>query len=135
MKLFITHTFKGLENKTEIENLCQIVREAGWEDYSFVRDDENYTKKYQDPQEMMQAAQKAISGCDALLFDLTDPSVGKAIEAGIAYQLNKKIIVILEKGFEKRNTVLGIADIFIEYGQIEDIKAPLHNYLLQVKSK
>jgi nucleoside 2-deoxyribosyltransferase len=135
MKLFITHTFKGLENKPEIENLCRIVAQSGWQDYSFVRDAENYTKKFSSPKEMMLGAKKAISECDALLFDLTDPSVGKAIEAGIAFQLEKKIIVIVKKDAEKRNTILGIADIFIEYDQIEDIEIPLTNYLLLVKSK
>jgi nucleoside 2-deoxyribosyltransferase len=135
MKLFITNTFKGLDNKPEIEKLCKIIKQSGWEDYSFVRDAENYTKKFSSSKEMMLAAKKAIDKCDALLFDLTDPSVGKAIEAGIAFQLGKKIIVIVKKDAEKRNTVLGIADLLIEYDQIKDIKTPLANYLLQVKSK
>lgn len=135
MKLFITYTFKGVENKPEIEKLCQIVHESGWEDYSFVRDVENYSKTFSSPQEMMAAAKKAIGECDALLFDLTDPSVGKAVEAGIAYQLNKKIIVIFKKGSEKRNTILGIANLIVEYDQIEDIKTNLTNFLLLIKSK
>lgn len=133
MKIFITHTFKGTENKTEIEELCQIVHDSGWEDYSFVRDAENYTKKFSTSKEMMLAAKKAISERDVLLFDLTDPSVGKAIEAGIAYALGKKIIVIIQNNAEKRNTVLGIADLVIEYNNIEDIKIPLTNYLSKLK--
>ncbi len=133
MKIFITHTFKGIENKTEIEELCQIVHDSGWEDYSFVRDAENYTKKFSTSKEMMFAAKEAISKCDALLFDMTDPSVGKAIEAGIAYSLGKKVIVIFQKNAEKRNTILGIADLIVEYDQIEDIKLPLTNYLSTLK--
>lgn len=130
MKIFVTHTFKGIENKAEIENLCRIVRESGAVDFSFVRDVEHYQKIFNNPHNMMSEAKEAISSCNALLFDLTDPSVGKAIEAGIAYQLNKKIIVISKIGSEKRNTVLGIADVFIEYDQIEDIKTPLTQFII-----
>jgi nucleoside 2-deoxyribosyltransferase len=135
MKIYITHTFKGTENKPEIENLCRIVRESGAVDFSFIRDVENYQKIFTDPHDIMSQAKKAITDCDALLFDTTDLSPGKAIEAGIAYQLNKKIIVIFKKGSEKWNTVLGIANLVIEYDQIEDIKTPLVNYLLSIQTK
>lgn len=129
MKIYITHTFRGIDNKTEIENLCRIVHECGAQDFSFIRDIEKYQKIYNNPHELMLKAKELIAICDALLFDMTDPSVGKAIEAGIAYQLGKKIIVISKIGSEKRNTVLGIADVYTEYNQIEDIKPPLTTFI------
>lgn len=91
MKIFITHTFKGIENKLEIEELCQIIRDSGWQDYSFVRDAENCSKDFfKNESDLMLAAKKEINNCDALLIDITDPSLGKGIEAGIAYSLGKK---------------------------------------------
>lgn len=134
MKIFITHTFKGIENKLEIEELCQIVRDSGWQDYSFVRDAENYSKDlFKNETDLMLAAKKEISNCDALLIDITDPSLGKGIEAGIAYSLGKKIIVIIKNGSEPRRTAFGIADLIVEYDDINDIKLPLTNYLSTLK--
>ena len=136
MKLFITHTFKGDQNRSEIEQLCSVVRSAGWEDYCFVRDAENYSKDvFSNPKELMLAAKEAIKSCDALLMDITDPSLGKGIEAGIAFDLAKKIIVIKKKSAEVRRTAYGIADLVVEYQKIEDIISPLNNYLLSIKHK
>ena len=46
MKIYITITFKGEENKDEIEHLCLAVRRGGFEDFCFVRDIENYKKVF-----------------------------------------------------------------------------------------
>lgn len=136
MKLFITHTFKGEQNRAEIEELCSAVRSSGWEDYSFVRDAENFSAlKSPTPVELMTAAKKAVESCDALILDITDPSLGKGIEAGIAYESGKKIIVIIKKGAEIRRTAYGIADLVVEYQKIEDIISPLNSYLLSIKHK
>ena len=129
MKLFITHTFKGNENKSEIENLCNLVNQSGWQDFSFIRDVENFQKKFQNSKTLMSTARQAITECDALLFDLSDPSVGKGIELGIAYRLGKKIIIIKKPDTEIRNTVIGCADLVIDYTDISQITKPLSEYL------
>ena len=135
MKVFITHTFKGSDNKAEIEELCKIIRESGAQDYSFVRDNEKYSKEaYPNVKSLMKNAKKAINECDALLIDITDPSLGKGIEAGIAYQSGKKIIVLLKNGAEVRRTAFGIADVVIRYDQIQDILLPLTNFVSQINN-
>lgn len=53
MRIFITATFKGEEDKTDVEQMCAMVREAGFEDFSFIRDIENYQKIFSDPKELM----------------------------------------------------------------------------------
>ena len=66
-------------------------------------------------------ARQEISGCDALLIDLTDKSTGRAIEAGMAFSMGKKIIVIAKEGTLLKDTAKGIADSIIEYNKIDDI--------------
>ena len=58
MKVFITASFG--DSKENIENLCEIVRTSGFEDFSFIRDVENYKKVFSDPKELMSRAKKEI---------------------------------------------------------------------------
>ncbi|MFZ2188735.1 MAG: hypothetical protein WAV73_04195 [Candidatus Moraniibacteriota bacterium] len=131
MKIFITAQFRQGENKLEIEHLCNLVREAGFEDFCFIRDVENYQKIFDDSRELMIRARQEISGCDALLIDLTDKSTGRAIEAGMAFSMGKKIIVIAKKGTLLKDTAKGIADLIIEYDKIDDIVSGLKNMLAE----
>ncbi|MBI4128030.1 MAG: hypothetical protein HY459_03075, partial [Parcubacteria group bacterium] len=98
MKLFITASFQNGANKNEIEHLCELTRQAGFEDFCFMRDVEHYQKVFNNPKELMQRSKDEISKADALLIDMTDKPTGRAIEAGIAFTLNKKVIVIAKQG-------------------------------------
>ena len=129
MKLFITASFKGDENKQEIERICGLTKEAGFEDFCFIRDIENYQKTFSDGKKLMQRAKEEIGKSDALLIDLTNKPTGRAIEAGIAFALNKKIIIIAQKGTTMKETATGIADLVIEYSLIADIVPPLAEWL------
>lgn len=131
MKLFITASFKGDENKQEIKHLCNLTKEAGFEDFCFVRDIENYQKTFSDAKKLMQTSREEIEKSDALLIDLTNKPTGRAIEAGIAFALNKKIVVIAQKGTTMKETAIGIADLVIEYSLIDDIVPPLREWLLK----
>ena len=121
MKLFITASFKNGANKEEIENLCRIVNEAGFVDFCFIRDVENYQKTFRDPGELMKRAKEEINKSDALLIDMTNKPTGRSIEAGMAYALDKKIIVIMKKGTVIKDTSRGIADAVIEYDVLDNI--------------
>lgn len=125
MKLFITASFKEGKNKEEIEHLCSIVKESGFRDFCFIRDVENYQKIFDDPKELMTKAKKEIIDSDALLIDMTYKPTGRAIEAGIAFSEEKKIITIMKKGTKIKDTTKGISDVIIEYENIEDIVKPL----------
>ena len=129
MKIFITSSFG--DSKEEIEKLCAIVKSAGFEDFSFIRDIENYQKIFEDPKDLMKRSEDEIKNCDALLSDMTDKPTGRAIEAGMAYSLGKKIIVIMKKGTAIKDTTRGIADAVIEYDVIENILPELKNIILK----
>lgn len=119
MRIFITVSFG--ESKEEIEQLCSLVKKAGFEDFCFVRDIEKYQKVFDNPKQLMQQAKEEIQKSDALLIDMSEKPTGRAIEAGIAYALNKKVIVIMKKGTQIKDTTRGIADEIIEYDKITDI--------------
>ena len=125
MKVFITASFKKGKNKEEIEFFCSLVNESGFEDFCFIRDIENYQKIFDDPKELMSRAKLEIKKCDVLLIDMTNKSTGRAIEAGIAFAQNKKIISIMKKGTKIKDTALGISNAVIEYDNIKDIVLPL----------
>ncbi len=135
MKLFITASFQNSDNKKEIEYLCGLIREAGFEDFCFIRDVENYQKMFGDPKELMQRAKHEINKSDALLIDMTDKPTGRAIEAGIAFALNKKVIVIAKKGTQIKDTTRGIASLVIDYDVISDIATPLKEWLFNIHEK
>ncbi len=132
MKLFITASFQGDDNKKEIEHLCELVKMIGFEAFCFIRDVENYKKIFDDPQELMQRTRDEISKSDALLIDVTDKPTGRAIEAGIAFALNKKVIVIAKKGTQMKDTTRGIASLVIEYDVIDDIVMPLKMWISNI---
>ncbi len=119
MRIFITISFG--DSKEKIEELCSLVKSAGFEDFCFIRDVENYQKVFDNPKDLMQRAKEEIQKSDALLIDMTDKPTGRAIEAGMAYVLNKKIIVIMKRETKIKDTTRGIADAIIEYDKITDI--------------
>ena len=128
MKIFITANFQQGRNKEEIEHLCHLVKSTGLEDFCFIRDVENYQKIFNNPQDLMQRAKEEISKSDALLIDVTNKPTGRAIEAGIAFSLNKKIIVIAKKGTKIKETTLGIATLVIKYEDLKEIVVPLRKW-------
>lgn len=128
-KVFITASFQNGENKEEIEELCSLVKEAGFIDFCFIRDVENYQKIFDKPKDLMNRALEEIKKCDYLLIDMTDKPTGRAIEAGIAYALNKKVIVIMKKGTQIKDTTKGIATTVIEYQDIKEITPELKNLI------
>jgi len=129
MKVYITASFKGFDNKNEIENLCSLVKESGFEDFCFIRVIENYQKIFNDVHELMQRAKDEIAKCDVLLIEYDGPAHGRMVELGIAYALNKKIILITKEGTFVKETILGVTNRIIEYKNLTDIVDPLSSLL------
>ena len=129
MKIYITAPFKGGDNKTEIETMCAIIKKSGFEDFCFIRDVENYQKVFHNAHELMQRAKEEIEKCDALLIDFDGPASGRMIELGIAYALNKKVVLITKRGSAVKETVSGVTDGIIEYETLEDIIQPMSKLL------
>ncbi len=131
MKIYITAPFKNGDNKEEIEKICSIVKKAGFKDFCFIRDIENYQKIFDDAHELMTRAKQEIEKCEALMIDFDGPASGRMIELGIAYALKKKIVLITKKGTKVKETISGVTDAIIEYKNIEDIIEPMTQLLLE----
>lgn len=124
MKVYVTSRFKGsTDNKAEIEKLCQAVRNAGMNDFHFIRDIENYQPNtFNSQTDLWKSAKEHLKDCDALLIDISDnPSGGRLVEAGMAYALNMPIYVISKKGTDYKDFYSGIAESLFEYEQLDDI--------------
>jgi len=76
---------------------------------------------------LMNKSKEEIEKCDVLLIDMTNKPTSRAIEAGIAFAQNKKIISIMKKGTKIKDTTRGISDAMIEYENIKDIVKPLNS--------
>ena len=127
MRIYITSSFE--DSPEEIEHLCSIVRSAGFHDFNFIRDVEYNKKVFDSLQDLMRRVQAEIEKSDALLVDMTDKPTGRMIAAGIAYSLGKKIIIIMKRETQIKDTTKGIADVIIEYDKIQDIKSRLTSNL------
>lgn len=127
MKVFITASFG--DTKENIEKLCSSVKKAGFEDFCFIRDVENYQKIFDNAKDLMQRSKEEIKSSDVLLIDMTDKPTGRMIEVGIAYALCKRIIVIMRRGTQIKDTTKGIADAIVEYDTIGDISTDLASVL------
>lgn len=131
MKIYITAPFNGGNNRSEIETMCAIVKESGFEDFCFIRDVENYQKVFHNAHKLMQRAKEEIQKCDALLIDFDGPASGRMIELGIACALNKKVVLITKKGTAVKETVSGVTHGIIEYEDLKDIIEPMSKLLTE----
>jgi nucleoside 2-deoxyribosyltransferase len=129
MRAFITVRFMGKENKADVEQFCALIKDSGFEDFCFVRDVEKYEKVFDNSHDLMQRARDEIDMSDVVIIDITDaPSGGRALEAGIAFGLNKKVILIYQKGTPVKIPWEGIATALIEYENLNDIVPALRQY-------
>ncbi len=119
MRIYVTVSFG--DSKEDVERLCSLARAAGFEDFCFVRDVEHYQKIFDNPKDLMRSSCDEVAKSDGLLIDMTDKPTGRAIEAGMAYALGKRIVAIMKKGTQIKDTTRGIADAIIEYDAIDDI--------------
>jgi nucleoside 2-deoxyribosyltransferase len=119
--MFVAASF---ENKEETNYLCSLIRKSGFIDYCFARDEKVFT----DSKEMMKRAKEEIEKSDWLLIDVTEKQTGRAIEAGMAYSMGKKVVVIMKKGTQIKDTTRGISEAVIEYENIEEIVTPLSKF-------
>lgn len=127
-KIYITVSFDGTNNREEIEYLCSLIKKAGFEDFCFIRDIKHFKHVFDSPEELMIQTLGEVKKCDYLLIDMSDKPIGRAIEAGMAYALGKKIVVIMKKGTAIKDTTRGIADVIIKYDNLEKIVQKLESY-------
>ena len=129
MKVYITSRFRDFD-KERNDSLREAVRSAGAEDFSFIRDVENYEPIFVGkPVELWERSREELRKCGALLIDVTDePSGGRVLEAGMAFAMGLPIFVIMKTGTKYKDIYKGIATKVIEYDTFEDLIEPIKEF-------
>jgi hypothetical protein len=86
------------------------------------------------PREIFNRDYAQLKSCDVLIADVSETSHGVGIEIGISYCLNRKRILLLEKGKDLTKLAEGMPNtIIIEYRNLEDLKTKLSSALDDLK--
>lgn len=79
-----------------------------------------------EPKDIFEEDYNQLKSCDILIAEVSEPSHGVGIEIGIAFSLNHRIILLLEKGNRVTKLAQGMPNAaIIEYENIEDLKQRL----------
>lgn len=135
MKGFLGYKLTGLEPKIVMSRLKQIdetLKECGIDCFICIKDVLNWKFQDKDARFLMDAVLNAIKKAELvfLLLNNPDKSEGLLIEAGIAFSLNKKIIILNKKGIDTF-FLKGIANEIIEFDNLEDLKKKLKENLFK----
>jgi hypothetical protein len=121
VKVFVTANY-SFKTADSIKELCEVVQLAGHEPFCFA----TAYPPIEDPKKLMSLAKKELLTCEGLIYDATDnDSVGRLLEAGIAYAAGKVVIVIAKNGTLLKPTLEGVASAVIYYSNIKDLVEPL----------
>lgn len=118
-RVFVSYSF---ENRKEFvafnETLKKFLIKNGFDVYSFVFDFNGEIKNNKD---LMDRALKEIDESDIVVAELSYKRVGIGLEVGYAKAKGKKIIYIHRNGSDISTTVDGIANIRLEYKNVDDL--------------
>lgn len=129
MKVYISGRFTGEAGKKDIQGLSAAVKDAGMQDFCFVRDIEHYKRVAGSQKDRWQKVYDELSACDALLVDVSNNPSGKSvIEVGMAYALRKPVIAALKQGTLYEQLFDGVTATVIEYKNYKDIIKPLKKF-------
>ena len=108
-------------NRSLIEALTAVLRQAGWQALVIVRDIEDWGEKSFSPQELMTHSKQAILKSEVVFVEASQKGVGVGIEAGMAYALGIPVVVLAKTGTKVSPGLLGIAQEVLYYSQVSDL--------------
>lgn len=118
-KVFIAYDFSNREKYTDFHRKLKIYLEnKDNQVYSLVFDKQ---PKFKDDKDMMNKALSKIKQSDVLIAELSTKQIGIGLEVGYAKALKKEIIYIRQLNSEFSKTVSGVANLIIEYQNIDDL--------------
>lgn len=130
MRVFISHSYSHRKNlKHTLAAITETVLKCGGQSFVF-------TQEYQfdpaDYQVMMQKACEEISSSDILIAEISHKAVGIGVEVGYAKGIGKKVICIRSKNSPISTTLMGVADVHIEFNDLEDMKNKLSKIITNI---
>lgn len=108
-------------NRSLIEALTAVLRQAGFQALVIVRDIEEWGEKSFSPQELMTHSKQAILKSEVVFVEASQKGVGVGIEAGMAYALVIPVVVLAKTGTKVSPGLLGIAQEVLYYSQVSDL--------------
>lgn len=106
----------------EIEAIADTIKQSGHQPGVFI----NYYQFTEGKEkEMMRQSYDDIATCHIFIAEVSEKAIGIGIEAGFARALGKPIIYLHKKGYPYSKTVGGIADHYIVYGSVEQLRREL----------
>jgi len=123
--------YEDNRNRDEISSIRVALQDDGIQTVCIARDVEKWGDVVLSFQELMRITFEEIDKSDFVILEMSEKGVGLGIEAGYAVARKKPLIVLIKQGVELSNTMQGIADIVIPYGQPGEIKISAHNRSLQ----
>lgn len=127
-KIYIAYKFKEedpVELRKKLEALSKVIEDSlTCKTFIFFRDVQKWKKGDTPIKEIVIRALKEIEKCDAILVEASTKARGAYLEAGYAKALKKKVILIHKTGTEA-NFLGAIADVAIEYDDLEDLREKL----------
>lgn len=127
-KIYLAYKFAEedpVELRKRLEALSKVIEEAtGCKTFIFFRDAQNWQKSEASIKEIVLRALNEIDKCDAILIEASTKARGAYLEVGYAKASKKKVIVIHKTGTEA-NFLEAIADMAIEYDDLEDLRDKL----------
>ena len=108
-------------NRSLIEALTAVLRQAGFQALVIVRDIEDWGEKSFSPQELMTHSKQAILKSEVVFVEASQKGVGVGIEAGMAYALVIPVVVLAKTGTKVSPGLLGIAQEVLYYSQVSDL--------------
>ncbi len=129
-RIYVAYKFAEedpIELRKRLEALSKVIEEAtGCKTFIFFRDAQKWQKSEVSIKEIVIRALNEIDKCDAILVEASTKARGAYLEAGYAKALKKKVIIIHKTGTEA-NFLEAIADVAIEYDNLEDLRKKLKN--------
>ncbi|MBT4135555.1 hypothetical protein HOD75_03260 [archaeon] len=123
MKAYITCPIRLSQKRWKfLPEIKKIVEQKGINPYVFELDVE--------PRDIFNTDYSQLKSCDLIIADVSEPSHGVGLEIGIAYCLNIKRILLLEKGKQVTRILQSMPEtIIIEYKDLEDLRNKLSSAL------
>jgi hypothetical protein len=118
--------YEDNRNRDEINSISVALHDDGIRTICIARDVEKWGDVTLSSQELMRITFEEIDKSDFVILEMSEKGVGLGIEAGYAVARKKPLIVLIKQGLVLSNTMQGVADIVIPYGQPEEIKISAH---------
>ena len=131
MNIYLAHKYHpDQQNRPLLEALSAVLAAAGHHTHCVVRDVEQWGAIALPPTELMSVAFNLIDASEVLLVEFSEKGVGIGIEVGYASAKGIPIWVIAPHGADISDSLRGVAEQVLFYGEVAEVGELLRPLLL-----